>query len=96
MSKPAIASCFSDDVAAERQRQNEKWGVQRHEWGDWIAILGEEFGEACQEALRLKFDRSNRLLALRAELVQVAAVSAQIIEHIDEILGVPKEGEDPQ
>ena len=39
-----------DDVFDERQRQNAKWGVQRHSWPEWMAILGEEYGEACQLA----------------------------------------------
>lgn len=31
------------DVDEERNRQNAKWGKQRHSDGDWLMILGEEF-----------------------------------------------------
>lgn len=35
-------------VADERHRQNLKWGPQSHSSADWLAILGEEYGEACK------------------------------------------------
>jgi hypothetical protein len=79
------------DVHMERVRQHEKWGVQNHPLGIWIAILGEEFGEACQQALRATFNdprdgtSADPLQDLRTELVQVAAVAIQIIEHIDSL-----------
>ena len=72
------------DVAHERQRQHEKWGVQRHGWGDWMAILGEEFGEASKAAVEVTFNGAS-VADLRAELIHVAAVALQIVEHIDEI-----------
>jgi hypothetical protein len=80
----ALKSSVIGDVIAERSRQNEKWGVQRHSWVEWTAILGEEFGEVCMEAVDLHWGRSEDIQALRKELVQLAAVSVQIIEHIDE------------
>ena len=40
-------------LAAERRRQDQKWGRQRHAITHWLGILGEEFGEACQAALEL-------------------------------------------
>jgi len=72
-------------IATERQRQNEKWGVQRHGWGDWIAILGEEFGEASKAAVEITFGYPTTLAEFRSELIHVAAVATQIAEHIDEI-----------
>jgi len=41
-----------DDLLAERLRQEEKWGT-RYEVpiAEWLVILGEEYGEACQAAL---------------------------------------------
>lgn len=54
------------DIHNERVRQDEKWGAQRHNPTFWMGILGEEFGEACQEALRCESeviaeaDRANR------------------------------------
>lgn len=41
------------EVEAERHRQEGKWGPQHHDPATWLTILGEEFGEACQAALRL-------------------------------------------
>lgn len=40
-------------VFEERIRQEVKWGPQLHDPRTWMTILGEEFGEACQEALRM-------------------------------------------
>ena len=41
------------EVWRERERQDDKWGPQHHDPTVWLAILGEEFGEACQAAMRL-------------------------------------------
>lgn len=38
-------------VRGERIRQDEKWGPQHHKIADWLAILGEEYGEACHAYL---------------------------------------------
>lgn len=38
------------EVANERMAQDEKWGPQHHSPMEWLAILGEEFGEACRAA----------------------------------------------
>lgn len=55
-------------VAAERQRQNEKWGEQNHESLKWLAIAGEEFGEVAKDILE-----DNKPLMLK-EIVQLIAV----------------------
>lgn len=76
----------SDDLAevvisiiAERERQDKKWGSQRHlEPLLWNAILGEEVGEVANALLEHKSPAE-----LRKELVQVAAVAAAWIEAID-------------
>lgn len=84
-------------VKHERQRQNEKWGVQNHNPVEWIAILTEEVGEASKEAVDLHFANGEinphnpagpglqrqRIQNLRKELIQVAAVAVQIVEDID-------------
>lgn len=77
-----------EDVMAERKRQDAKWGVQDHDPEMWLAILGEEFGEACQAHLADYFTRNRRTGEkksghLRAELVQVAAVAIAFIECLD-------------
>jgi len=38
-------------VQMERLSQEHKWGSQHHTAFEWLAILGEEFGEACQAAV---------------------------------------------
>lgn len=37
-----------DFIQEERTRQDYKWGKQHHSNEMWSAILGEEYGEACQ------------------------------------------------
>jgi NTP pyrophosphatase (non-canonical NTP hydrolase) len=71
-----------DRVIAERERQNEKWGVQTHDDGVWAAILGEEFGEVCQAALHDQFG-GDHAGTLREELTHVAAVAVQWLEALD-------------
>ena len=39
------------DVVRERLVQEQKWGTQHHSIAEWLAILGEEYGEACRSAL---------------------------------------------
>jgi NTP pyrophosphatase (non-canonical NTP hydrolase) len=72
------------DVAAERQRQDQKWGPQDHppEW--WLAILVEEVGEAAQEVLGLRYgDAAKAHGDLRSEFLHVAAVAVSAIERLD-------------
>ena len=38
-------------VKMERHRQNIKFGAQHHTLPEWLMILGEEVGEACQAAV---------------------------------------------
>ncbi len=38
-------------VMHERKIQNRKFGTQHHTPFEWLAILGEEYGEACQAAV---------------------------------------------
>ena len=63
-------------IVIERNRQDDKWGLQNHEIYKWLAILGEEVGEANKAALE------QDLNGLLDELVQVAAVSVAMIESI--------------
>ena len=72
------------DVLTERSRQDKKWGEQNHLPAYWMTILGEEFGEACQEALRVEFGAKSTD-DLRAELIQVAAVAVGAVERLDRL-----------
>lgn len=72
-------------VVKERQRQEEKWGLQRHTWPEWTTILTEEVGEVAQAACNEHFHPSGDLARLKEELVQVAAVAVAMVEHIEEL-----------
>lgn len=71
------------EIDLERCRQNNKWGRQRHTDGDWLKILGEEFGEVCQ-AMQIGMDCSKESDAsnLHIELVQLAAVAVAMVEQL--------------
>ena len=71
-----------DSVLEERQRQDDKWGVQNHSPFVWNAILVEEVGEFSQASLQACFayDSHERV---REEAVQVAAVALAMIECLD-------------
>ena len=72
------------EVAVERTRQDNLWGEQNHDDPRWGAILGEEFGEVCQEVNGVTFGNAREHLpALRNELIQVAAVAVSWAEAID-------------
>lgn len=64
-------------IDAERRRQDEIWGwPQDKTIPEWMTILGEEFGEACQAGNQIYFDHSDETDGqdLVTELIQVAAV----------------------
>ena len=75
-------------VSEERDRQNAKWGgipgVQRRDDHTYAAVIGEEFGEACQAWLE------RNTAALRVELIQVAACAVAWIEELDNGGAVPR------
>ena len=69
-------------IEAERLRQDELWGEQRHTLDRWLTILVEEVGEV---AKAIQGDDPDRVEGeAEEELVQVAAVAVQIIERIQE------------
>ncbi|MED3932937.1 MazG-like family protein [Priestia megaterium] len=77
-------------VMHERIRQNQKWGLQRHNMGKWLAILAEEFGEvaqAMQGPLGLTSMKDTDADDLYTELIQVAAVACAIAEQVKEEQG---------
>lgn len=82
-----LMDSVNEDVYQERLRQNEKWGVQRHSLGTWLAILGEEFGEVCQAMQRpmgLVSVKDTDADNLYEELIHVAAVASAIAEQLKE------------
>lgn len=74
------------EIAAERQRQDAKWGEQNHSPIEWCAILGEEVGEVNKAALERHFEYAAGVTDLseyRKELIQVAAVAVSMIQCLD-------------
>ncbi len=69
-----------NEVAAERCRQDAKWGHPRmHPASFWHLILSEEVGEAADAIMVVEWQGAK----LREELVQVAAVAVASIESHD-------------
>ena len=68
-------------VQSELQRQDIKWGEQNHNAVEWIAILGEEFGEAAKEAVEFHYGRKGSE-DLIEELIQVAATAIQAAQSL--------------
>ena len=76
-------------VRRERERQMQLWGDQNNNHPfEWMAILGEEFGELC-EAVNETFFRNGKhperggYDKIITEAVQVAAVAVQIVEVME-------------
>jgi NTP pyrophosphatase (non-canonical NTP hydrolase) len=88
-SEPANVSQAARDAIAERARQGAKWGEQNHDPFVYGAILGEEFGEFMQAALKARFESPSAfegvgyMQDMRREAVQVAAVALAIVECLD-------------
>ncbi len=85
-----------DQILAEREKQDEKWGPigsRLHRTDEyWMTVLGEEVGECCED-IWLHQDENN----LIKELIQVAAVAVAHIEAIEErrnlgVMLIPNDG----
>jgi NTP pyrophosphatase (non-canonical NTP hydrolase) len=74
-----------NDVEKERARQNELWGLQRHDYGTWLTILVEEVGEVAQAMQATKgWGKQSDANHLYTELIHVAAVATAIAEQVKE------------
>lgn len=71
-----------DQIVKERNRQDQKFGIQNHSLERWITILTEETGEVARSVL------DNKPEELKEELIQVAAVAIAILENIQDVLNV--------
>jgi len=78
----------TDEVRAERFAQDRRWGEQNHGPFQWLSILVEEVGEACQAANKAHWNDAS-WNDYRTELVQVAAVACAAIECLDRHGGHP-------
>lgn len=72
-----------DEVYAERERQEAKWGEQNLDPALWLMVLGEEVGEVNNAVLETIFGNVPNLDHYREELIQVAAVAVRAIENYD-------------
>lgn len=77
-----------EEIRAERESQNAKWGPQNHTPIEWLAILMEEVGEVSKEALEYHFTKfysedQDRLMRYRKELIQVIAVGVAMVESLE-------------
>lgn len=76
------------EVAQERLRQCRRWGIERWKSSQWLAILGEEYGEVCRAVYEIELmptlEGGERWKEnYREELIQVAAVAVAMIECFD-------------
>lgn len=77
------------EIQEERARQEKKWGEQNHDPFRYLAILGEEVGEANQAAVDAfiwpasEWNRDKLRDEYREELIQVAAVAQAMVECLD-------------
>lgn len=60
-----------NEIKAERQKQNEKWGQQDHSPIEWIAILSEEVGEASREAVDFHFENGLENLKKQHQIISI-------------------------
>lgn len=69
-------------IIEERDRQDNKWGLQKHDLGVWMLILTEEVGEASEAALRTIFGNPDNISDFEEEVLQVAEVAVKILEFV--------------
>jgi len=87
-----------NQIQAEIEKQNKKFGAQNHSPIEWMAILMEEVGEASQAAVDWHFKypsktkdevedfneiQTQRLQFYKTELIQVAALAIQMVESLN-------------
>ena len=72
-------------IVDERDRQDDKWGLQDHDLPTWLTILTEEVGELAAAMLCHRFGNDDHPeLNWRKEAIQVAAVALSITEQYKE------------
>ena len=79
-----------DLISAERQRQIAVWGEEKHDPFEWLAILGEEYGELCQAVnetylMGQRYPQLGGVDNIIKEATHVGAVAAAIIEAFDKV-----------
>ena len=71
------------DIHKERDRQDSMWGEQNHSPIEWLAILGEEYGEACKGAIKVLNYSNEDYYEYRDELIHIAATAVAAVESLD-------------
>jgi hypothetical protein len=73
-------------IEAERDRQEEEFGVQKHDAAYWYAILGKQFGQLGEVVVQHKWAGpvTKKMVAekMYGEATQVAAVALALMEAI--------------
>ena len=71
-------------IVNERNRQNIKWGFPQHNsLTMWGVILGEEVGEVMKEICDITNGSATDIENLKTELIQVASVCVNFLEHLE-------------
>lgn len=79
----------NDDILEERVRQNEKWGIQRHDYPTWLSIAVEEVGEVAQAIQVTKgWGKKSDAQNLYKECIHASAVFQAIAEQVKEERGL--------
>ena len=65
------------DILIEREKQDEKWGIQNYGSDHWLTILTEEVGEVARAILK------DADLEIQEELVHVITVGIAWLECIE-------------
>ena len=72
-------------ILDERDRQEEKWGVQDHSLPQWMVILVEEVGELASAISAETFPSTKTEKNWREEAIHVAAVALAMLEQYEDI-----------
>lgn len=73
-----------DDVIAERNRQDEKWGEQNHNAYIWASIIGEEYGEMRKAINEFGFNPTpEKEQDIYTEAIQTMASCMAMLECIE-------------
>ncbi len=75
------------DIKAERESQDEKWGIQDHIAQTWACIIGEEYGEMCKAVNEFSFGKDTQK-DIYNEAIQTAASCVALCEHMRRVKAI--------
>lgn len=71
-------------IEAERNKQDEKYGIGNYIMTGWLAILIEEVGELAAAIIHQRFGKQDYVeLDWRKECVHIAAVAVRMLEQAE-------------